>query len=161
MKAATKAILLGSLLALAFSSSSQAVCGIGSKVWAGNTSTGAKIMASITNFWTMKGISTTFEIAGCTASDNWFKKGKDAVTQFTIQNFDHLAANMARGHGEHLDALAQLIEIEKKHQPAFRELAQEHFEELFPHDAATVGEMLGTLSRLMAGSDPLSVYVEG
>ena len=160
MKTVVKTLALVLLLG-ALPSGAQAECGIGSKIWAGSGSTGAKIMASITNFWTMKGISTTFEILGCTPSDNLFKRGKKAVTQFTSDNFDHLAANMARGQGEHLDALASLIEIEAQHQPAFRSLARDNFEALYSHDQVTVGEMLGTLSELMARSELLSLYVEG
>ena len=157
-----RTILLSSILALTFAGSAQAgECGIGSKLWAGSSSTGAKIMASITNIWTLKGISTTFEILGCTAADNWFKKGAGAVTQFTGENFDHLAEDMSRGRGEHLDALASMIAIDEAHRPEFRILAKKHFEELFPNDEVTVGEMLEVLANLMAARAPLSIYVKG
>jgi hypothetical protein len=154
--------LLGSVLVLALAGPAQAAeCGIGSKIWAGNSSTGAKIMASITNYWTLKGISTTFEILGCTAKDNWFKKGADAVTQFTSESFDHIAEDMSRGRGEHLDALAEVIAIDEAHRAEFRGMTRSHFEELFPSDEVTVGEMLEVLANLMATRPSLSVYVEG
>ena len=71
-----------------------------------------------------------------------------------------LAMDMARGHGEHLDVLAQLI-VREEDRAAFRSLAQDNFEELFPHDHTTTGEMLGALGRLMAGSSVFAHYVEG
>ncbi len=153
-------IVLGGLLVFVHAGTAFGACGIGSQLWEGNNSTGAKLLASTTNFWTLKAVSTTFEVAGCTAKDNLFKSAsRDArVYEYANLNLDHLAADIARGEGQHLGALARLLEISEGDAQAFRVFAQQHFEALFPYDRVTAAEMLITLSDLMAASEHLSVY---
>jgi hypothetical protein len=166
MKTLAKIAVLAGLVTLASGrEASAAACGIGSKIWEGNNGTGARVLAFTTNFWTLKGISTTFEIMGCTEKDNWLKKGADKVTQakiehFASENLDHLALEMAAGRGEHLDALGRLFEVREEDADALRSLAQTHFEVLFPNDQATSTEMLQTLASLMSENRVLSEYVE-
>ena len=161
MKAIARLIVLGAFLALVPSSTALAACGIGSTIWEGNNGTGAKLLAFTTNFWTLKGISTTFEIAGCGPENNLFRRAStDAkIRHYASQNLDHLAADMARGRGEHVDVFAHLLELSVEHSVVFRSLAQDNFETLFPHDHVTSEEMLGTLRRLMLGTGVLSDYV--
>lgn len=143
-----------------------AACGVGNKIWEGRSGIVPRVLAFTTNFWTFKGISTTFEILGCTEQDNWLRKGAAKATSsarvrhFANQNLDHLAVEMARGNGEHLDALGLLIELHDQDQAAFRSLVQDNFEALFPHDDTTAGEMLSALDRLMGESPDLAHYVE-
>jgi hypothetical protein len=166
MRTSAKIAVLTGLVMLAHGRDASAkACGIGSQIWEGNPGLVARVLAFTTNFWTMKGISTTFEISGCTEKDNWLKKGADKVTQariehFASENLDHLALEMAVGRGEHLDALAHLIELRAEDEVAFRSLAQSHFEVLFPNDQTTSLEMLQTLARLMSESPVLAAYVE-
>jgi hypothetical protein len=142
--------------------SALAACGFGTALWEGNDGTGAKILAFTTNFWTMKGISTTFEISGCGPEDNLFKKASSAkLRYYANQNLDHLASDFARGQGEHLDAVAHLIQVEAGDRESFQTLTQNQFELLFPHDDVTADEMLDTLRLLMTEDDALSDYVEG
>jgi hypothetical protein len=161
MKSIARLIVLGGFLALVPSSTALAACGIGSTIWEGNDGTGAKLLAFTTNVWTLKAISTTSEISGCTAKNNLFKRASlDAkIHDYASQNLDHLAADMARGRGEHVDVFAHLLELSDEHSDAFRSLVQRNFETLFPHDHVTAGEMLGALRRLMVGNDLLSEYV--
>ena len=159
------ALLTGLMLLASGREASARACGIGSQIWEGNNGLVARVLAFTTNFWTFKGISTTFEISGCTESDNWLKKGADKVTQakieyFASENLDHLAQEMSVGRGEHLDALAHLIELRAEDEVAFRSLAQSHFEALFPSDQTTSIEMLHTLARLMSENPVLSAYIE-
>ena len=154
-------VVLGGVLALVPSSTALAICGVGNAIWEGNDGTGAKVLAFTTNVWTAKGISTTFEISGCGESDNFFKRAStDAkIRHYASQNLDHLAVDMARGSGEHVDVFAHLLELSVEDSVVFRSLLQENFESLFPHDHVTSGEMLGTLRRLLVGNDTLSGYV--
>lgn len=143
-----------------------AACGVGNKIWEGRSGIAPRVLAFTTNFWTFKGISTTFEILGCTEKDNWLRKGADKATSsarirhFANQNLDHLAVEMARGNGEHLDALGRLIQLQEEDRASFHSLVQNHFEALFPHDDTTAGEMLSALGRLMEESPDLAHYVE-
>ena len=165
MNPRAKIAVLAGLVTLASGREASAACGIGSQIWEGNSGLAARVMAFTTNFWTMKGISTTFEISGCTEKDNWLKKGADKVTQariehFASENLDHLAQEMAAGRGEHLDVLAHLMEVRGEDEVAFRSLAQSRFDVLFPNDQTTSIEMLQTLARLMGENPVLSAYVE-
>ena len=161
MKNLIRVMVLGSFLVVAHADSATAACGFGTKIW-GNEGLGRKIIAFTTNFWTFKGISTTSEISGCGEEDNLFKKISSAkLRYYASQNLDHLAADFARGQGEHLDAIAHLIQIRVEDRQDFQALAQNHFEFLFPHDHVTAGEMLEQLSQLMTENDALASYVEG
>jgi hypothetical protein len=161
MKRFAISIALGGFLALAPAVSALAACGIGSSIWEGNDGTGAKILAFTTNFWTMKGLSTTSEISGCGPENNIFKKVSSAkLHYYASQNLDHLASDFARGRGEHLDAIAHLIQVHASDREAFRALAQNGFESLFPHDHVTAGEMLVHLKQLMIQDDTLAGYVQ-
>jgi len=161
LKNLIRVMVLGGVLALAPAGSAIAACGIGTKIW-GNEGLGRKIVAFTTNYLTFKAISTTFEMTGCTEDDNLFKKISSAkLRYYASQNLDHLATDFARGRGEHLDAIAHLIQIQVEDRDHFQTLAQNHFEYLFPHDHVTAGEMLEQLSQLMAADDALARYVEG
>jgi hypothetical protein len=161
VKTIVSSVVLGGFLALASASSALAACGVGTTIWNGKAGTGGKVLAFTTNVWTFKGISTTFEFSGCTEKDNIFKKASKAkLRYFANQNLDHLAVDMARGHGEHLDVIAHLIQLRPGDYAEFRAFAQDNFESLFSHDYVTADEMLGTLSRLMRENDALSDYVQ-
>jgi hypothetical protein len=161
LKNLVKVVVLAGILALAPASSALAACGFGTTLWEGNDGIGAKILAFTTNVWTFKGISTTSEISGCGEDDNLFKKISSAeLRYYASQNLDHLAADFARGQGEHLDAVAHLIQIRVEDRENFQALAQNNFEYLFPHDHVTAAEMLEQLSRLMTENDALASYVE-
>ena len=138
-------------------------CGIGNRIWEGNTDTnGKKLLMSTTNFWTLKAISTIFGIAGCAKGEKLALGDLDEkVLHFASGNLDPLARDMARGSGEHLDALAELMEIDSKHRPAFRSFTKRNFALLFPHDEVTVGEFLLNLDHLIAEDNKLSRLARG
>ena len=148
------------MLAVVPSSAAFAACGVGTTIWEGDNSTSGKLFAFTTDFWTFKVISTTFEVAGCDAGDNLFKASVDPeVRQYASQNLDHLAIDMARGRGDHVEVLVRLIGMSDAHGMTFRALAQRNFQALFPYDHVTSTEMLGALKRMLIDSSELSQYV--
>ena len=85
----------------------------------------------------------------------------DAKVQiFTVANLDRLARDMAQGGGETLDAFASLLGIRAEDKPAFFQLTQTRFADLFAGDAVTAGAMLDSLERAMAGDRALRVVPE-
>jgi hypothetical protein len=161
MKAILVTCVLGVLFVLVPLGSAQAVCGIGSQIWEGRNGLGAKLLASTTNFWTMKAISTTFGVAGCNRGDPLFGDSRDAeILHFASNNFDRLSRDMARGSGEYLDVLTNLIQVREENRWVFEDLTKQNFETLYSRDDITVGEMLVTLERLMAEDEVLSDYVQ-
>lgn len=162
MKAPFLAAGLALVLMCATAGSALAACGIGSQLWEGNNSTGAKVVAFTTDVLTWKAISTTFEVAGCTARDNIFKRmASEKVRDYASSNFDRLASDMARGDGEHLDAFAHLLQLDEGDRAGFKAFCQENFVHLFPRDDVTVEEFLVELSHRMAENPTLSRYFEG
>ena len=160
MKKFLTLIALGGVLALTPASLAQAACGIGSTIWEGKDGTGAKVLASLTNFWTLKGISTTFGLAGCTDADNLLTDSPAArVHHFASNNLDRLVRDMARGRGEHLDDFATLMRVRAEHRPDFQAFTKRNIAILYSHDDMTVDELLATLDRLMADDEKLSDYV--
>ncbi len=162
MKVIFSIIALTSMLAFVPASLAHAkTCGIGNRIWEGQTGTGAKLFQLTTNFWTFKAISTTFGIAGCERGQKLVSDAPDEkVLHFASNNLDRLARDMSRGSGEHLDALAVLMHVRVEDQAAFRSFAQRNFVFLFPHDDVTVGEVLVALDRLIAQDETLSVYAK-
>jgi hypothetical protein len=161
MKAVLTIIALGAALALVPASFAQAAtCGIGNRIWEGKDGTGAKLLQSTTNFWTMKAISTTFGIAGCEKGEKLAVNSPDEeVLHFASRNLDRLARDMSRGSGGHLDVLTTLMYVGEEDRVAFQSFTRQNFAAIFSHDDVTVGEVLGTLHRLLAEDEKLSVYV--
>jgi hypothetical protein len=77
---------------------------------------------------------------------------------FAGANIDRLGRDMAAGGGETLDALAQLMGISEADRPAFFQLTQRHFGEIFPAEGVTAGQMLTTIRQLMATESALAKY---
>lgn len=159
MKYLFRTLLLATCVVLAHTGPAFAACGVGTTIWEGNDAFLAKVAAFTTNVWTFKSLSTTFNSSGCTEEDGLFGAADAKVENFASANLDHLSVDMARGVGEHLGAFAHVIELEERHVAAFRLLTHDHFEELFPHDHTTSGEMLEVLAQLMAEHEALVGYV--
>ncbi len=160
MKKLLNSFAVAGVLVLAPFNTSFAACGLGTEIWGENASTGGKVMAFTTNVWTLKSISTTFEIFGCTEEDNLFKSASNQkIRYYASQNLDHLAVQCARGQGEHLDAIAHLIKIRDEDLEKFQVLTQVNFEFLFPHDHTNADEMLDNLRQLMIEDKVFSSYV--
>lgn len=134
-------------------------CGVGTEVWKGQSGLGPKLGASFTNGLTFQSVSVTFGLINC--------NGRDAVTadatdlklrHYASSHLDRLAQEMAEGRGESLDAFAALMQVKPEDREAFGAFTQSHFEELFSHDRVSVGEMLGSLDRLLSADETLSAY---
>ena len=59
------------------------------------------------------------------------KNNTEQAIQFTKINWMKLSSNMAKGQGEHLAALATLLEVKEAQKPAFYAMTQEKFTRLF------------------------------
>lgn len=126
-------------------------CGVGTMVMEGQEGLPAKLIGSCINGLTFQSISITFGLVNCKSGGKVTADNSEVrVRHFASQNFDRLSVEMAQGGGEHLDALAGLLDVSADQRGAFAALTQNHFETLFPSDQTTVGEMLSALDQLMA-----------
>ncbi|HET8702002.1 MAG TPA: DUF3015 family protein [Nitrococcus sp.] len=134
-------------------------CGAGTILWKGQTGVAPKVLAATTN-----GLfgNQTFGISsgtlGCQQGGTVTVAAR--LSMFAGNNLDELAADMAAGHGEALNVLAELYGIRSAQDKlAFCALTQSHFAQLFPTDDVTAGQVLGRLESLMARNTHLSSYV--
>lgn len=104
-------------------------CGLGKLAWAdyqNQQNIAPQVMMATTN-GTFG--SQTFGISsgtsGCT--NDGVIMGQHKVNTFAAINFDNLTQEMARGEGEHLASLAELMGIPAERQPAFFAMAQERY----------------------------------
>lgn len=134
-------------------------CGVGTMVLEGKKGLPAKLAASCINGVTFQSISITFGLINCNGKDEVTADASDMkLRHYASQNFDRLVEDMAKGHGESLDAFAYLLGVDEPDRMAFSTFTQRHFEELFPHPQVTVGEVLNSLDRLLSSDDQLSAY---
>lgn len=134
-------------------------CGAGSKIWEGNRGAIYKIMAATTNgsFG-----NQTFGISSGTLGchQDGVVTASARIPLFASANFEQLQSDMARGHGEALDALASLYGItDGADRTAFQSMTQTHFAELFISTEVSSTEMLNTLNGLMKADTRFSRFV--
>ena len=65
---------------------------------------------------------------------------------FTAVVFENLEQDIARGKGEYLTSLAELLKVPPEEQDKFRTRAQNHYPLLFAPDRRTAESMLGMLT---------------
>lgn len=152
-----KKIALGCVLALGSAAAfadSDAGCGIGSQVWAGQSGKAPKILAATTNGLFLNQLfGITFGTLGCNGTGTVTAK----VVTFTNENAENLARDMAVGQGENLNILAELLEIKSQDKARFFAVSKANFKDIYASDNTL--EVLASLQQVMAKDDVLKAYV--
>jgi len=134
-------------------------CGVGSMVWEGQSGIAPQILAVTTN-GTMAnqlfGISSG--TLGCAPNAVVSLPMPHKIAQFTGDNLEKLARDMAVGDGESLNSLATLWEVETQDKPAFFKATQTHFAQIFPNDNVTAKDVLLSLNNVLAADPALKRY---
>lgn len=134
-------------------------CGVGSMVWEGQSGIAPQILAVTTN-GTMAnqlfGISSG--TLGCSKDGVVSLPVPHRIAQFTGDNLEKLARDMAVGDGESLNSLATLWEVETQDKPAFFKATQTHFAQIFPNDNVTAKDVLLSLNNVLAADPALKRY---
>lgn len=131
-------------------------CGWGSLLFDGNSGVGAHIFAMTTNgsFG-----NATFGMSsgtlGCDPSQPIRYKGGRV---YISANMTKLAEDIARGEGETLDGLSEVMGVAEADRPAFNTLAKDHFDVLYPSDSVTSDQVMDKLLALLKGDPSLSKY---
>ena len=132
-------------------------CGAGTILWEGQSGVAPKVLAATTNgsFGNQTfGISSN--TAGCSGEGTI--ASAERLNMYAGANIDGLQRDIALGEGESLATLAHLMGIQDADKPAFYALAKSHFTEIFPTADVTAGQMLTSMSELMASDPTLSKY---
>ncbi|HBD11999.1 MAG TPA: hypothetical protein DCZ13_07610 [Porticoccaceae bacterium] len=130
-------------------------CGWGNMLFEGNSGLGSHLGATLTN-----GTSgnATFGMSsgtnGCDVSGQLTYGGQSLLAEV----MDEFSEDVARGHGEALNAVAISWGIAQEDRAAFAALAHENFSTLFPHENVTAQNVATSINQLMKQDAKLAKY---
>lgn len=132
-------------------------CGLGSLLFDGNSGVGAHSIAMTTNAFLF---NNTFGMSsgtlGCDSTQPVRYKGERI---YISANMTRLAEDMARGQGETLAGLANLMGIAEGDRPAFYALTHKQFERIYPNESVTSDQVVDALIGVMKADAALAKYV--
>ena len=132
-------------------------CGWGSKLFDGQRGLAPQVLGVTTN-GTLgnQTFGITSGTSGCTqdgvVKSNW------KTAMFIDGNKEKLARDMSMGHGETLDALAQLIGVREQDKTAFFVATKENFARIFDSDSASADQIMASLKVVLAERAELATY---
>lgn len=134
-------------------------CGIGKVIMEGKSGVGANVVAAILNdVLVPRTFFMTTGILGCDTTKTVQNDSRPEV--FVALNMDTVAADMAKGEGTHLAALAATLGVAAEDRSAFYSLAQSQYGEVFASgQEASVDHLLLALNTAMTTDEKLSKYV--
>ncbi len=160
MKKHLAAVLLPGLLSFPVISAadSGAGCGLGQQIWAGQSGLAAHVLAATTNGTSVnQWFGLTFDSLGCNA--NGVVTAQYQRNLYVANNLDNIARDAARGGGDHLRSLAQLMNIEEQDQPAFFAVTQARYDALFGTSTVDSQSWLASLDKTLLAEPDLAKYV--
>jgi hypothetical protein len=126
-------------------------CGLGTMVLEGQEPT--LLLQLVATF--LNGISgnQTFGITSGTSECDQPDRivSNEKVIQYVSDNMDHLAMDMARGHGDSLDALADLMNVKQENRESVYVLLQSHFDRIFTSEHVTAHEVVDHITAITQG----------
>ena len=158
MKRSIAAGLVVAILPMvAFAEDNVGGCGVGSKLFDGQSGVGPQIFAATTN--TSTGNQTfgiTSGTLGCTSDGAVKSNWKTAL--FIEQNKERLARDMSSGSGETLASLAHLLGVQAQDESAFNRLAKDNVARIFPSDEVPTEQVIVALRGVLASDAVLARY---
>jgi DUF3015 family protein len=149
--------LVAALPTAAFAVDNVGGCGVGSKLFEGQSGVAPQIFAATTNGSTgNQTFGITSGTLGCTedgtVTSNW------KTTLFIENNKGKLARDMSAGAGESLASLAHLLGVQQQDQPAFNRLAKDNVSRIFPTGEVSTEQVIVALREALASDATLSRY---
>jgi len=132
-------------------------CGWGNMFHDGTSGTGRHFLASTTNGTSgNKTFGMTSGTNGCSTSGTLTYGGSKMVNLSPIMG--EFTEDVAKGHGDALDAVAVMIGVEPQDRDAFAKTMHENFTVIFPNEDVTAGEALSSINDVMKNDDRLAKY---
>lgn len=154
MKKIIAGVVLASASTVAFANG-PAGCGLGTAVVFPDANEWHEhVLAATTNFSASNTVSMTSNLLNCDGANGPLQ----LATLFMDDNMDQLAADVARGEGETLAALAEVIGVEAQDAAAFNRTMQSNFDNLFSTEA-TSGSAYEAMKAAMASDVALQKYL--
>ena len=156
MKKIIAGVVLASASTLAFAGNDLAGCGLGTAVVFPDANEWHEhVLAATTNATSgNQTFGMTSGTLGCEGANGPLKLAQ----AFMEDNMDQLAADVARGEGETLAALAEVIGVEAQDTAAFNRTLQSNFDNLFSTEA-TSGSAYEAMKAAMASDVALQKYL--
>jgi len=155
-----KKLIAGSIL-LVSSSAALAVapggpdCGWGNMLFEGQSGLGPHWIATTTNGTSgNKTFGMTSGTNGCSTGGTLTYGGSSLVSNM----MDELSEDVARGHGDALNAVAVSMGVEKADRELFAKVAHDNFNAIFPNENVTAKEVTASLNALMKADPRLAKY---
>lgn len=152
------ALALAGSMGTAHADNTGAGCGLGQQVFKGQSGLFAHVAAATTNGTFMnQWFGLSFGSLGCdatsTVSNEYLKK------TFVASNMDNLADDVAKGQGEYLSSLANLMGIQDQDKQRFFDVAQNNYDSIFGSNGSQE-IVLSALDNAMSQDQQLVKYVQ-
>jgi hypothetical protein len=132
-------------------------CGVGSKLFDGETGVGPQIMAVTTNGSTgNQTFGITSGTLGCTSDGVVKSNWKTAL--FIENNKEKLARDMSAGGGETLASLEHLLGVQAQDRAVFDRFARDNATRIFPSSEVPTEQVMVALREALASDAALSRY---
>lgn len=158
----TRGVFAGMLL-LGASMSASAVapggpdCGWGNMLFEGQAGLPSHVVASITNGTSGNAtFGMTSGTNGC-SSDGALTYGGESWIKLSAM-MDEFSEDVARGHGEALDAVAVLVGVKPEHRERFARTLHANFSTLFPHQDVTAEQVVSSMQEVLRADPQLAQY---
>lgn len=130
-------------------------CGWGNMLFEGSSGLGPHLGATLTNGTTGNAtFGMTSGTNGCSVDGTLTYGGQSLIAEV----MDEFSEDVARGHGEALNAVALSWGIAPEDRDAFARMTHGNFAALFPHENVTAGEVAESINTLMKQDKTLSKY---
>ena len=155
--------IMGGLVLMAASSTAMAVvpggpnCGWGNMLFQGDSGMPIHIVASTTNGTSGNAtFGMTTGTNGCRTDGALTYSGKSMINLSSMM--DEFSEDVARGHGEALDAVAVMVGVAKTDRDLFAEVMHENFAVIFPNENVTAEDAMLSVNEIMKADGQLAKY---
>lgn len=131
-------------------------CGVGSMIFDGQSGLGPHVLAATTNgIYGTQTFAMTSGTLGCSVEDTI----QSHAALYIDSNLNNIAADVARGEGEALMALAELLSVEDADRDMFSSVLKNNFHVIFANESVTSTDVMSSLRSVMQADAALAKYV--
>jgi DUF3015 family protein len=129
-------------------------CGVGAMVWKGQSGVVPHVLGATTNGMASQTVSMTLGIAGCNTNER-----VQSMAMLMDSRGPQVAADISRGYGENLEAMAVALGVQKGDKDDFYSLLNQNFSTIYPDQDTKTGEAVDAIVALLESDEKLSKYV--
>jgi hypothetical protein len=143
-------VLVSALFVSGAALAGDAGCGLGSMIITKNTKISQTLALTTNGSFLTQLFGITSGTSGCSAS-GWVMNNKEAV-QYAETNFQNLKVDMARGSGESLAALTQIVGCAATQSESVGQVTRDSFSKIVTSEDITAVDMLQNWGRVLRES---------